>query len=273
MNWIEILLMGLVLGLSEFVPISSSGHERLLLHLFGQKEMDPLCHLVLTFGVFLAVVTGCRELVRRLMVERAISKRRRKTRSSRTRHYDYRIVKTAVLPLSVVYVALSLLPISVSLPALSIAFVINGIVLFVTENMRRGNKESSRMTALDSWMMGFFGGMSAIAGISLTGMVFSVSVARGAKLRFALGWSFMIAVPALLLRMAVDLLFVLIGGTTLTFAGFLWSLLGAIFAFAGGRASINIAKSVVKRANLAEFFYPYYIWGAAILTFILFLIT
>ena len=129
------------------------------------------------------------------------------------------------------------------------------------------------MTALDSWMMGFFGGMSAIAGISLTGMVFSVSVARGAKLRFALGWSFMIAVPALLLRMAVDLLFVLIGGTTLTFAGFLWSLLGAIFAFAGGRASINIAKSVVKRANLAEFFYPYYIWGAAILTFILFLIT
>ena len=273
MNWLEILLLGLISGLSTFVPISSSGHERLLLHLFGMTQADPLCRLMLSFGTFLAVATGCKELLRRLMVERAIARRKGRRRAFDSRHYDYRIVKTAMLPLTVVYTVCSLLPLSLSLPALALAFIINGIVLFVTENMRHGNKESNRMTALDSILMGLLGGASAIPGISLTGMVSSVAVARGAKLKNALDWSLMIMAPALLLQMALDLLFVVFGGTTLSFAGFLWCIGGGFFAFIGGRVSIRMAKSVIARAHLSESIYPYYVWGAAILTFILFLIT
>lgn len=273
MNWLEILLLGLISGLSAFIPVSSSGHERLLLHLFGITQADPLCHLVLTFGTFLAVVTGCKELLRRLMVERAIAHRTGRRRAFGSRHYDYRIVKTAMLPLALVYVVCSLIPISLSLPGLALAFIINGIVLFVAENMRHGNKESNRMTALDSILMGILGGTSAIPGISLTGMVSSVAVARGAKLKNALDWSLMIMVPALLLQMALDLLFVVFCGTTLSFAGFFWCLGGGLFAFVGGRFSIRVVKSVIERAHLSESIYPYYVWGAAFLSFILFMIT
>lgn len=274
MNWIEILLLGLMSGLSEFIPISSGGHQRLLLHLFGKTQMDPLCRLMLSFGTLLAVITACSNLIQRLMAERALARRKRKSGAYGSRHYDYRIVKTALWPLAIVYTVFSLLRISISLPVLALVFTVNGIILFVTGNMRQGNKDSKRMSALDSTFMGFFGGASAIAGISLTGMVSSVAVARGAQPKLALNWAFMIAIPALLLRMAIDLLFVIIGGTALSFTGFLWCIAGAFFAFIGGRISIRLIKFVVGRSDLSGLSgFSYYVWGAAILTFILFLIT
>lgn len=271
MNWIEILLLGLVSGLSEFVPISSGGHQRLMLHLFGKTQMDPLCHLILMAGVLMAVLTACSGLIRRLMAEQAIARRKRKHRTYGSRYYDYRIVKTAVWPLAIVYTVCSLFRISISLPGLALTFLINGILLFVTGNMRQGNKDSRRMASLDSTLMGLFGGASAVAGISLVGTVSSVAVARGAQRQSALNWALSICVPALLIRMSIDLLFILIGGTTLSFAGFLWSIGGAVFAFIGGRISIRLVRFVVSRSGLSGF--AYYVWGAAILTFILFLIT
>lgn len=271
MNWIEILLLGLISGLSEFVPISSGGHQRLLLHLFGKTQMDPLCRLVISFGTLLAVLTSCRGLFHRLLAERAIAQRKRKHRTYGTRYYDYRIVKGAIWPLAIVYTFFSLFRISISLPGLVFTFLLNGIVLFVTGNMRHGNKDSRRMTGLDSTLMGLLGGTSAIAGISLLGCVSSVAVARGAQRQSALNWALAICAPALLIRMGTDLLFVLIGGTILSFSGFLWCLGGAVFAFIGGRISIRLVRFIIGRSGLSGF--SYYVWGGAILTFILFLIT
>lgn len=271
MNWIEILLLGFISGLSEFVPISSGGHQRLMLHLFGKTQMDPLCRLVLTAGTLLAVLTSCSGLFRRLLAERAIAQRKKKNRTYGSRYYDFRIVKGAVWPLAIVYTFCSLFRISISLPVLALAFLINGILLFVTGNMRQGNKDSRRMTSLDSILMGLFGGASAVAGISLLGCVSSVAVARGAQRQPALNWALTICAPALLIRMAVDLAFVLFGGTVLSFAGFLWCLGGAVCAFIGGRISIRLVRFLISRSGFSGF--SYYVWGAAILTFILFLIT
>ena len=271
MNWIEIMLIGLVSGLSEFVPISSGGHQRLMLHLFGKTHMDPLCRLMITFGVLLAVLTSCSGLFRRLLAERAIAQRKRRHRTYGSRYYDYRIVKGAIWPLAIVYTVCSLFRISISLPGLALTFLINGILLFVTGNMRQGNKDSRRMTSLDSTLMGLLGGTSAIAGISLLGCVSSVAVARGAQRQSALNWALTICAPALLIRMAIDLLFVLIGGTVLSFTGFLWCLGGAVCAFIGGRISIRLVRFLIGRTGLSGF--SYYVWGAAILTFILYLIT
>ncbi|MBE6925286.1 MAG: undecaprenyl-diphosphate phosphatase [Ruminococcaceae bacterium] len=271
MNWLEIFLMGLVLGLSEFVPISSGGHQRLVLHLFGMTQMDPLCHLVLTAGVLLAVLTSCNGLFRRYLAERAIAQMKRRHRTYGQRYYDYRIVKGAILPLVIVYAICFLFQSSISLPGLALAFLINGIVLFVIGNMRQGNKDSHRMTVLDSTLMGAFGGISAIAGISLIGTVSSTAVARGANRQSALNWALVISAPALLIRMAIDLLLMIIGGTALSITGFLCCLGGAVFAFIGGRISIRFVRFIINRSGLSGF--SYYVWGAAILTFILYLIT
>ncbi len=271
MNFLQILILGFISGLTEFVPLSAPGHQRLMMHLYGKSELDPLCRFVLTIGVLLAVLTACSGQLRRLLAERSIEKRGAKFRAYGGRRYDYRLVKSAAFPIAIVYAVSGLFRVPISLLWLTAAFLVSGIILFIVGNMRQGNKDSRRMTKLDSLFIGLFGCLSVMPGISLVGMVASAGIARGAQRQTALGWALLISIPVLLVRMASDLLLILLGGTTLTFVGFLCCIVGALFAYIGGRISIRLIRFAVSRAGLSGF--SYYVWGAALLTFILFLIT
>ena len=271
MDWLQIFILGLVSGLTEFMPLSAPGHQRLMMHLFGQTEMDPLCRLLLTMGSLSAVCSACSAPLRRLMVQRRIQNRGGRSRGYDNHRYDYRIVKATVIPVGVTYAVMTLLQIPMTLPWLALAFGANGVILFVIGNMRQGNKDSWRMTRLDTAFMGGFGCLSAIPGISLLGTVASAGVARGAERRNALSWALLCAVPLLLLRMVLDLILIIIGGTSLRLVGFFCSIGGAVLAYFGGLISIRFVRFAVNRSGLASF--SYYAWGVALLTFILFLIT
>lgn len=271
MSFVQILLLGFISGLTEFLPVSAPGHQRLMMHLFGKSQMDPLCRFVLTIGVLFAVLTACSSQLRRLLAERSIEKRGVRFHAYGGRRYDYRLVKTAYLPIAIACVVAALFQLAVRLPALAAAFLVSGIFIFVVGNMRQGNKDSRRMTKLDSLLIGFFGCLSVIPGISLVGTVTSAGIARGAQRQAALSWALLISVPILLVRMGTDLLRIVISGTTLTFPEFLSCLLGAVCAYIGGRFSIRLVRFTVNRTGLSGF--SYYIWGVALLTFTLFLIT
>ena len=271
MNFIQILILGLISGLTEFLPLSSPGHQRLMMHLFGRSAMDPLCRFVLSIGTLAAVVTACSGQLRRILAERSIEQRGAKFRSYSVRRYDYRLVKSASTPICVAYAIARLLRIPVGLPALTLAFLVGGIFLFVIGNMRQGNKDSGRMTKLDSLLIAIMGCLSLIPGFSLVGMTASAGIARGAQRQTALNWALMISIPVLLVGIVMDLLLFAIGGTSLTFMGFLSCIVGAVFAYIGGRISIRLVRFAMNRSGLAGF--SYYVWGAALLTFTLFLIT
>ena len=127
------------------------------------------------------------------------------------------------------------------------------------------------MTKLDSIFIGLAGCLSVIPGISLVGSVTSAGIARGAQRQSALNWALLISVPVLAARIVTDLLRVVIGGTSLSFVGFLCCLCGAICTYIGGRLSIRLVRFAVSRTGVSGF--SYYVWGAALLTFILYLIT
>ncbi len=271
MNFIQILILGFISGITEFLPLSASGHQRLMMHLFGRSEMDPLCRAILSIGALLAVFTACSSQLRLLLAERSIEKRGTKFRVYGGRRYDYRLVKVAALPITIASVLGLLLQIPVSLPWLTFSFLVSGTILFVVGNMPQGNKDSRRMTKLDSIFIGIFGCLSVIPGISLVGTVASAGISRGAQRQSALNWALIICVPVLLARIATDFLLVIIGGTSLSFVGFLFCLCGALSAYIGGRISIRLVRFAVSRTGLSGF--SYYVWGAALLTFILYLIT
>jgi undecaprenyl pyrophosphate phosphatase UppP len=233
--------------------------------------MDPLCRFVLTIGILCAVFTACSGQLRRLLAERSIEKRGSRFRSYSGKRYDYRLVKASAKPICIAYAVATLFRFSVGLPGLTLAFLAGGIILFVIGNMRQGNKDSRRMTKLDSLFIGAMGCLSVIPGIPLVGTVASAGIARGAQRQTALNWALMISIPLLLVRIFSDLILVIIGGTTLSFVSFLFCILGAVFAYIGGRTSIRLVRFAMNRAGLSGF--SYYIWGAALLTFTLYLIT
>jgi undecaprenyl pyrophosphate phosphatase UppP len=242
-----------------------------MMHLFGRTEIDPLCRLMLCIGSLFAVFSVCNKQLRILMAERSIEKRGARFHAYGGRRYDYRVIKTALPPVAIATAAAMLLCFPVSLPFLTFSFFIGGVILFIIGNMRQGNKDSRRMTKLDSMLIGGLGCLSAIPGISFVGTVASAGIARGAQRQVALNWALLMCIPILLLRIGVDFLLIIVGGTAIGFWEFLFCIGGALSAYLGGRISIRLVKFAMNQAGIAGF--SYYLWGAALLTFTLYLIT
>ena len=187
------------------------------------------------------------------------------------RRFDLKIVKSTAIPIAVVYCIVTLLQIPMQLPYLVVAFAASGTMLFIMGNMRQANKDSRRMTKLDTAIMSAFGCTSVIPGISLVGSVTSAAIVRGALRQNALNWGLLVCIPILLVRMGLDLILLILNGTVLGLAGFFGSIIGAFFAYIGGLLSIRFIRFAVNKSGLSGF--SYYAWGASLLTFILFLIT
>ncbi len=271
MSWIEFLIMGIVSGFSEFLPISSNGHQHIFLHLFGEAKLDPLFDLFLNVALSASVIVACRTVLRRILAERAIEKRGRKFQAYGGKRYEYRLVSTVATPMAAGVLLFSILPVRMSLPLLTLTFIINGIFLFVTGSMRQGNKDSRRMTTLDSIIIGVCGLFSCIGGLSPIGIIVSVGIARGAGRHHAVNWAFLICLPVLLTRALVSLFTLFSLGTSLSLLGVVFALLGAALAYFSGRAAIRFLRFLSSHMGLTSF--SYYCWGAALLAFILYLIT
>ena len=271
MSWIEILIMGIVSGISEFLPISSTGHQHIFLHLFGEQKNDPLFILFLNIALSAAAVVACKSGLRRILAERAIEMRGKKFHSYGGRRYEYRLVRTAAIPMVAGIFLFAIVPIHITLPMLTVTFILNGIILFVTGSMRQGRKDSRQMTKLDNVFIGFLGFFSCIGGLSLVGIAASAAIARGANRQHAVNWALLISVPVLLARSLVSLFTLISVGTSLSLFGVFFALLGGLLAYFAGRAAIRFIRFVSSHIGLTGF--SYYCWGAALLAFILFLIT
>ena len=271
MNWIEILIMGFVSGFSEFLPISSTGHQYIFMHLFGEQILDPLLGLFINIALCAAVILACKSALRRILAERALEMRGKKFHSYGGRRYEYRLVRTAATPMAAGVLLFAAVPVNITLPLLTITFILNGIVLFITGSMRQGNKDSRQMTKLDSILIGCFGFFSCFGGLSPVGIVASGAIARGAGRQHAVNWALFISVPVLLTRSLVSLFTLFSVGTSLSILGVLFAVLGAVLAYFSARTAIRFIRFASSHIGLTGF--SYYCWGAALLSFILFLIT
>ena len=94
MNLIQSLIYGVISGLSEFMPISTSGHQALLRKLFGASTRNPLLDLMVGLGLLIAVYMHCRNQIAGYSRElRTTHRRRRRNHSTDVRRtYDLRFL-------------------------------------------------------------------------------------------------------------------------------------------------------------------------------------
>ena len=271
MNWLESLIYGLISGVSEFLPISSSGHQQILLSLFGINERDPVRDLFTHLAMLLAIVISNKSLIDLVKRERSVSRKNRNSvRQNMRALLDWRLVRNSVLPLLITMFLLRfIISPSNSLLITVIFFAINGFILYLPNRMMQGNKDARSMTGLDSTLLGCSGAISIFPGISRLGCTYSVAVIRGADRKHAVSWSLILSIYALAIICVLDLFSIFSTGAPGFWGNLFTYILSGITAYLGSNLSISAIRFLVVRPSNNGF--AYYSWGASLFTFILYL--
>lgn len=198
---LEAIVWGLVQGITEFLPVSSSGHLRIIPDLFGLEPPDLSTSAVLHLGTLAAVVAYYRQDVA-WMVGRL-------GKDPVARRMVIMVV-VATVPAGIVGLlfASAIEIFQESAFGVGLALVATGVVLFLTRLAGRGSGKAEDLTAGDAVLIGLSQALALLPGISRSGMVITAGIMRGLSPEESGRFGFIIAIPAILgagLREFIDL--------------------------------------------------------------------
>lgn len=266
------IFMGFVQGVAEFLPISSSGHLSLMQHFFGFEEVDNLFNILLHFATLIAVcivywkdiVEMVTEFFRALAAVFTRRGQREQTRPPEGRRLVFMVI-LATLPLVLI------LPIDGAVEKLgsnpifvSCALIVTGLILFWSDRMARGSKTIRNMTVLDAVLVGLAQALATIPGLSRSGCTISAGMLRGFDRKFAVRYSFLLSLPAVLGATLIKVLKTISNGGIDT-ALLPKYLIGMVVAGVVGYFSIRLVQMLADKGKFGKF--AYYCWfaGAAAL--------
>ena len=271
MNWLQSLIYGVISGLTEYLPVSSLAHQRILHSLFGVSQSDPICDLLVHLAVLFAVFTTCKDLLHQFRGG-SVQVHNRRSQQRVQNSYSMRLVKTAFFPMIITMIILAYIRKGdVSLISVAIFSIINGILIYLPNRMLQGNKDASGMSVADSWIVGLAGSLSVLGGVSRIGATVSVATMRGADRNKALSWALILSVPALVVLCGLDFFnIVFYSGVINVLGNLLGYILAIIGSYFGAVASIMLVRYITSHTS--HIWFAYYSWGVGLFSFILYLI-
>ncbi len=267
------IILGFVQGVAEFLPISSSGHLTLFQHFFGMPETDQLFNVLLHFATLLAVCVVYWRDIWEMIVEffsfftDLFSRRRYRGNPPEARRMVLLII-VGTLPLFLV------LPIKDRVEALGNnpifvcgALLLTGCILFLSDQMARGHKTVRSATLLDVLLVGLAQGLATIPGLSRSGCTISAGMVRGFDRKFAVRYSFLMSLPAVLGATLLEVLDVMKLEGGVPTENLPKYLLGMAVAAVVGFFSIHLVRLLADRGRFGAF--AFYCWGAGALFILL----
>lgn len=264
-------LLGLIQGVAEFLPISSSGHLAIAQNLLNlQAEIPAFFDVLLHLGTLLAVFVAYWQDIKDMVVEFFCGIGDLVHHSTPTPVPPARrlilLIILGTLPLFAV------LPIKDKVQGLSdnmifigAALIVTGFLLFASDMIRKGRKTERNATWLDVLIVGAGQAIATMPGISRSGMTISAGCFTGFERRFAVRFSFLLSIPAVL------------GANILSLkdafkAGIVWSevpvyLVGVVTAAVVGYLCIRLLKMIADKGRFGAF--AYYCWAVGLLTLVL----
>ncbi|MDR2133249.1 MAG: undecaprenyl-diphosphate phosphatase [Clostridiales Family XIII bacterium] len=206
MSFFESVILGLAQGLSEFLPISSSGHLALLEHFFGIDEdrvlfFATLLHLGTLFSIFFVYHKDIWALLRELGAVFAdiFSGRGPRVNANETRRLGFMIL-AATVPTAIVGVLLRDLfsRLYGSIFAIGAGLLITGSMMFVSERMARGNLDVPNVGFRHAFFVGLMQSAALCPGISRSGATITGGLASGMKRELAVRFAFLISIPSVI---------------------------------------------------------------------------
>ncbi len=247
--FLVLFLMGLVQGLTEFLPVSSSGHLVLLSKLFDIEEslfISILLHIATLFSIMVMFWRDIWELIKHPFSKKTM------------------LLIVATIPTCII--VLILLPIiksSFGGTILPYCFLISSLLLFITEIFIK-KKETKELDYKQAVIMGIAQGFAVFPGISRSGTTICAGLMAGGDKKETAKFSFIMSIPIIFLSMIMEIVELVQGEISFSFPP-LAIVISFIVAFISGIFAIKFMMKLTERGNFKWF--SIYLLLIGILTF------
>lgn len=271
----EAIILGLVQGIAEFLPISSSGHLAILQNLFNMSDIEGghmLFDVLLHFGTLIAICFMYWNDIKAMVVEvlALLSGRKAVTADGRPKQFTaarmFFLIVAATLPLVLI------LPINDYIGELSqstvfvgIALILTGFMLLVSDKMTPGTKTEKNMRFSDALIIGLCQCVATLPGLSRSGTTITAGIATGQNRSYAVKFSLLMSIPAVLGATLLELIKAIKTGIDASLIPAY--LFGMVAAMVSGVLAIGLLKMIAKSKRFGGF--AYYCWIVGALTIIL----
>ena len=273
MTYLTAFLLGLVQGVAEFLPISSSGHLAIAQNLLGLQDagsvpefFDVLLHLGTLVAVFAAYWSDICQMAAEFF--RGIGDLAHRSTPSPVPPARRLILLIIVgtLPLfAVLPIRKSVQGLADNMVFVGAALIVTGILLFLCDRVRKGRKTERSATWLDALLVGVGQAVATLPGVSRSGMTITAGCFVGYERKFAVRFSFLLSIPAVLganILSIGDAVKAGINGAEVPMY-----LVGVATAAVSGYLCIRLLKYVADKGRFGAF--AYYCWAVGILTLVL----
>lgn len=275
MTILQAMLLGLVQGLTEFLPVSSSGHLSILQNFLGMttaEESNLFFDVLLHLGTLVSVCAVYRRDIAAIIRDCVDFVRAAGHPVPGQEHRRYPGARMLLM------MVLATLPLALVLPIkgyverlyystvfIGIALIMTGAMLYVSDRMPRGRKTAKNMGVWDALLVGVCQAVATVPGLSRSGTTITAGISAGLERQFAVKFSFLISVPAVLGANLLSLFDALGEGVD-------WSLLpayllGMLVAMIVGYLAIWMVRYIVQKGKFGWF--AFYCAGVGVLTIIL----
>ena len=276
MNWLQSMMMGMVSGLCEPMPISAEAHRSLLLRFFGQSDLSALFLLACHVGTLIVVVSAGRLELRRLWRTVRILRtpqRRRTGHPSLNQAGTLRLLYgSALLTIIGRLLSFRLNFIAQRLWLLALPLIFSGLLLWLPTHIRTGNKDGRHMVLSDGLVFGLAALTAAVPGISLVAAVLATASMLGTQRQYAVRFAWVLLSVNLLTAVVMDLLMVIRTDISFELQQLLSFGLGGAGAALGTWLAIHFIRSRTRSGAVGINGFCFYNWGLALLCLALFLL-
>jgi len=195
-EWLKYVLLGMIQGFTEPIPVSSSGHLMIAQQLMGMKQHGLSFEIMTNTASLIAIIFIYREMLARLVTNGfGYIKSKDKAYKSDFNFIMYIIIGS--IPAGVIGVLFKDKieeVFSSSIYTVGIALLVTGVALWLIRNLR-GVKRDGDLSVKDALLVGLAQAVALIPGISRSGSTVIASIAVGMKQDTALRFSFMLYIP------------------------------------------------------------------------------
>ena len=274
MSLLNALLLGIIQGVTEFLPVSSSGHLSIAQNLLGlgvegtdDVLFDILLHLGTLAAVFIAYWAEIREMVLEVgYMVRDVAANELSEHVTPARRMILLIV-VGTLPLFLILPVRGLVEgLYSSTFFVGGALLVTGLLLFFCDRARKGRKNERTATIVDVLIVGVGQAIATCPGISRSGMTICAGCFRGFERKFAVRFAFLLSIPAVLGANILKIKDAVAAGAIDVKLIPIY-LVGMIVAGVSGYFSIRLVRLVAEKGKFGAF--AYYCCAAGSVTVIL----